>query len=86
MRNTHRGGGGGRGLAARAWARASLNKELDKSSSSDDDDKDNTSKDDDGGDDNDGSIATKTKGGGVDEVFSCNNQPWTDAFMEEGGG
>ncbi len=24
--------------------------------------------------------------GNEDVIFSCNNQPWTDAFMEEGGG
>jgi len=50
--------------ASAAKARDALDKYLNKSSSSDDDDKDINSKDDDGGDDNDGSIATKTRGGG----------------------
>ena len=43
----------------------------DNQDNSDDDDKDDHNEDD---DDND------------NVVFSCNNQPWTDAFMEEGGG
>ncbi len=44
---------------------------VDNQDNSDEDDEDDHNEDD---DDNE------------DVIFSCNNQPWTDAFMEEGGG
>ena len=53
---------------------------------------DDDNEDDDDGDDDEGGhrqwqqIGRWRNGDGVDLVFLVNNQPWSDAFLAEGGG